>query len=83
MNDRLNNMLPLSSTAMNLNSLNDGNLELEECSICFESCVDKAFVNDCLHQFCYTCITTWSQVIFIYMYIVLKIVGLLINHLFL
>lgn len=33
-----------------------------ECSICFEDFVDRAFVEPCLHSFCFNCIKDWAKV---------------------
>lgn len=34
----------------------------ERCPVCLEKLSNKALLNNCLHQFCLTCITKWSNV---------------------
>ncbi|XP_013197202.2 E3 ubiquitin-protein ligase Topors [Amyelois transitella] len=32
------------------------------CAICLGTCKNKSFTDSCLHQFCFTCLLTWSKV---------------------
>lgn len=32
------------------------------CAICLGNCKNKSFTDSCLHQFCFSCLLTWSKV---------------------